>query len=228
MLRTMLACVVNLVLGIGMLAAATLPALAWGQDIAALEERMRQMERRQAELERQIEEKDRRIQALEGRGTAPVAAAPVVEASGSAAPPIELARGEEQHEHFGAYVQRGGFTLVDSDNGNLRMKLVTYVRYLNQTALDDTFTDSFGNTTTLDLRQDVQLNKVSIQFLGWLLDPKFRFLAYAWTSNPTQGMGAQVVLGGYLSYAFNKHFTLAGGINASPGVRSTEGSFRYG
>jgi len=132
---------------------------------------------------------------------------------------------QTEKKPIGNYVPRAGYTLVDAEKGNVRLKLLTYVRYLNQRALDKTSTDSFGTTSTLDLRQDFQLNKVSVQFLGWALSPKFRWLAYVWTSNPTQGLGAQVVVGGWVSYNFNKHFTLAGGINALPGVRSTEGSF---
>jgi len=92
---------------------------------------------------------------------------------------------QTEKKPIGNYVPRAGYTLVDAEKGNVRLKLLTYVRYLNQRALDKTSTDSFGTTSTLDLRQDFQLNKVSVQFLGWALSPKFRWLAYVWTSNPT-------------------------------------------
>ena len=66
-----------------------------------------------------------------------------------------------------------------------------------------------------------------LKFLGWMLNPKLRYFLYAWTSNASQGLGAQVVLAGNLSYRFNKYFTLAGGITALPGTRSVEGQFPF-
>lgn len=59
------------------------------------------------------------------------------------------------------------------------------------------------------------------------MSPKFRYFLYAWTSNPTQGQGAQVVLAGNLSYEFNKRLTLAAGITSLPGTRSVEGNFPF-
>ena len=82
-------------------------------------------------------------------------------------------------------------------------------------------------TSTLQQRQDVQLNKLQIKFLGWMLSPKLRYFLYAWSSNASQGLGAQVVLAGNLNYKFNDHFTLAGGIRSLPGTRSVEGNFPF-
>src|SRR5205085_11562626 len=50
---------------------------------------------------------------------------------------------------------------------------------------------------------------------------------YVWSSNASQGDPAQVVGGGNLSYTFNRHLTLGGGITSLPAVRSTEGQFPY-
>ena len=90
-----------------------------------------------------------------------------------------------------------------------------------------TYTNSFGVTSTVKQRQDFQLNKVLIKFHGWVIDPKFRYYLYVWTSNATMGQGAQTVVAGNLRYIFNKHFTLGAGINGLPGVRSVEGNFPY-
>ncbi len=68
---------------------------------------------------------------------------------------------------------------------------------------------------------------MQIKFLGWIFDPKFRYFIYTWTSNPTQGQGAQVVVAGNLNYTFNKYVTLAAGITSLPGVRTTEGNFPF-
>jgi hypothetical protein len=109
----------------------------------------------------------------------------------------------------------------------MSIALYTYARYLNQKGLDNTYTDAFGKTKTVQQRQEVQLQKVQIKFLGWILDPKFRYFLYAWSSNATQGQPAQVVLAGNLTYNFNEHFALAGGVTSLPGVRSTEGNFPF-
>ena len=127
----------------------------------------------------------------------------------------------------GAYTPNAGFKLVKADMGELNLKIYSYVRYLNQMGLDDSYINHYGTTTVLDPRQDILLNKVNIQFWGWLFDPKFRYLFYVWTNNTAQGLGAQVVVGGSLSYALSKHFVLGGGVGALPGVRSTEGSFPF-
>ena len=109
----------------------------------------------------------------------------------------------------------------------MNVSIYSYVRYLNQKNLAPTYTNYFGVTSTLQQRQDVQINKVQIKFLGWVLNPELRYFLYAWSSNANQGQAAQVVLAGNLSYRFNKYFTLAGGIAALPGVRSTEGQFPF-
>ena len=101
----------------------------------------------------------------------------------------------------------------------------TYARYLNQNALDESYTDSFGRVIPLDLRNEVQLYKVSLNFKGWLLDPKFQYLLFAWTNNANQGEGAQVVLAGFLRYAFDKRFNVSAGIMPLPTTRSTNYSF---
>jgi len=127
----------------------------------------------------------------------------------------------------GSYTPNGGFKIVKAEQGELNFRLYSYIRYLNQLGMDTTYTDAFGKTKTIDTRQDVQLNKVSLYFFGWLLDPKFRYMFYVWTNNTAQGQGAQVVVGGTLSYIFSNHLTLGAGIYSLPGVRTTEGNFPF-
>lgn len=133
--------------------------------------------------------------------------------------------GEEQS--YGRYSPNLGFKLANTEYGDLAVSIYTYARYLNQRALDPTYTDAFGNTKTPQRRQDFQLQKVQIKFLGWILNPKLRYFLYTWTSNPTQGQGAQVVVAGNLGYTFNKYLTVAAGITSLPGVRTTEGNFPF-
>ena len=80
----------------------------------------------------------------------------------------------------------------------LNFQLYATIRYLNQTAIDDTYTDSFGTTQHVDPRQDMQLNKMMFYFFGWFLDPALPLPGYVWTSNSSQGQTPQVVVAGNL------------------------------
>lgn len=130
-------------------------------------------------------------------------------------------------ESYGRYNPNLGFKIANTEYGDLSISIYTYARYLNQLGLKSTYTDAFGNTKGIQERQDFQLQKVQVKFLGWVLSPKFRYFLYAWTSNPTQGQGAQVVVAGNGGYTFNKYLTIAAGITSLPGVRSTEGNFPF-
>ena len=125
------------------------------------------------------------------------------------------------------HVAGSGFRLVTDPNGTLNFKLYAAIRYLNQTAIDDTYTDSFGTTTQMDPRQDLQLNKTMISFLGWFLDPRFRYLAYVWTSNASLGQTSQVVVAGNLGWKFSDAFDTGIGVMSLPGTRSTQGNWPY-
>jgi len=125
------------------------------------------------------------------------------------------------------YVPNAGFKLFEGDAGEMYARLFTYVRYLNQNGLDPTYEDYFGNTKTIDKREDIQLTKFFLPFSGWFLTPKMRYYLYVWSSNTSQGDPAQVVGGGNISWVFNRFVTLGGGITSLPSTRSTEGQFPY-
>ena len=131
------------------------------------------------------------------------------------------------YHEWGSYTPNRGFKVVSTEHGDLDISIYSYARYLNQRALDSTYVDAFGNTKTVQQRQDFQLQKVQIKFLGWIMSPQFRYFLYAWTSNANQGRGAQVVVAGNMGYTFNKHLTLAAGITSLPGTRSVEGNFPF-
>jgi hypothetical protein len=133
----------------------------------------------------------------------------------------------EENKKWGRYTPNLGFKVVDTEHGDLSISIYTYTRYLNQRLLDATYTNAFGTTTAIQQRQDFQIQKLQFKFLGWMISKKFRYFLYAWTSNPTQGQGAQVVLAGNLGYTFNKHFTFSAGIRSLPGTRSVEGNFPF-
>ncbi len=202
------------------------PAAAAAEAGDSVEQRLRALEQRQQKLEQMIEERDRRIEQLEaerggdGAGAAPALVAPEPSAA-TVAPPEPAAT----PARWGSYDRGKGMVLARTEAGEVDFSVFSYVRYLNQRALEDSFTDSFGRTQDLRLRQDMQLQKVNLSFKGWLFDPDFRYLFYTWTSNTSQGQSAQVVVAGNLSYRFNDAFSLAGGIGALPSTRSTNYTF---
>jgi DUF3011 family protein len=125
------------------------------------------------------------------------------------------------------HVPNIGFLIFDGEKGQIYLRLFTYARYLNQRNLDDSYVDAFGNSHTVQRRQDMQLQKFFLPFSGWFLTPKMRYYLYVWSSNASQGDPAQVVGGGNISWSFNRFATVGAGITSLPAVRSTEGQFPY-
>ena len=126
-----------------------------------------------------------------------------------------------------SHVPNVGFLLFAGDEGEIYFRLFTYGRYLNQRNLDPTYVDAFGNEKTIQLRQDIQLQKFFAPFSGWFLTPKMRYYLYVWSSNPSQGDPAQVVGAGNITWNFNRFVSVGIGITSLPTVRSTEGQFPY-
>ena len=190
--------------------------------IKSLQERVEKLEAAQAPLQNNGA-------AVEPAATStPVDPEPSPESTESPAPAAEAPKQDDDDNNFdGRYTPNLGFKVVNTEYGDMNISIYTYVRYLNQLGLDSTYTDAFGRAKNVQERQDVQLLKLQIKFLGWMLNPKFRYFLYAWTSNANQGQGAQVVLAGNLGYTFNKYLTLGGGIRSLPGTRSVEGNFPF-
>ena len=208
------------------------PALAVSQD--AILERLMALEENQQRLQVQLAERDARIEELEQRlgvgsassGLHTAAVAPQGPPAGAAQPnavPVEV-----QKESPGTFNGGGrGYQLANTPYGSLNFSGWSYVRYLNQQGLDDSYTDSFGRDFDIDIRNDFQVNKVNLTFNGWVYDEDFRWLLYTWTSNTSQGESAQVVVAGNLKYRFNDAVDLGFGIDALPGTRSMTGTFPY-
>ena len=148
--------------------------------------------------------------------------------AGTAGQTTNVIAGQETSKtKWGNYTPNFGYKIVNTEYGDVNLSIYSYARYLNQRALEPTFTNAFGNTINLQQRQDFQLQKVQIKFLGWVMDPKLRYFLYVWTSNASQGLGAQVVVAGNLNYTFNDHVTITAGIMSLPGTRSVEGNFPF-
>lgn len=131
----------------------------------------------------------------------------------------------KRSELAGTFKRDTGWVLVDEPFATEYLGLMTYARYLNQNALNPTYTDSFGRVIDIDRRNEVQLYKVSLQFKGWLFTPKFSHLIFIWTNNANQGEGAQVAVAGFLRYQFAKWLSVSAGIMPLPTTRSTNYSF---
>jgi hypothetical protein len=140
--------------------------------------------------------------------------------------PTDQPTSTKDKPEWGAYDPAKGFIVVRTKSGEFIVSGWTYARYLNQKAgLERTFTDSFGVTRPLNLIQSLQLNKVILYFKGWVFDPKLNYVLYMWTTNPNQGLGAQVVIAGYLSYRLAPEFAISAGIGGLPTTRSMQGTF---
>jgi hypothetical protein len=69
-------------------------------------------------------------------------------------------------ERSGIYTPNRGFRIANTEHGDLNLSIYTYVRYLNQLGLDSSYTDAFRNVNKIQKRQDFQIQKVQIKFLG--------------------------------------------------------------
>ncbi len=217
---------------------------------AQLLERLRRLEESQAKLAEEMKAKDARIDALQadldaakGKARAWAAEHSLPDAGDGmpAAPETDKNRGALATTDpkkpatlqgalsgvLGTYEQGRGFGFIRTEYGDVNFGIYTYLRYLNQSGLNDTFTNGLGQEARLDHRNDLELNKAKIEFRGWLIDPHFRYVLYTWTNNAAQGQGAQVVVGGNLNWAFNPSLTVGAGVLSLPSTRSTQGNFPY-
>ena len=167
-----------------------------------------------------------RIDALEhlvdaAAGVAPPPPAPEIQTvpaqQVAAAPPAK----------WGGFEPGKGIILMRSDIGEVDMGMVSYLRYLNQHGMDKTYVSAFGQNFDVTPREDFQLAKVQITFRGWLFDPRFGYNAYVWTSQASQGLGAQVVVAGNINWTFTDWLKVYFGIHSLPSTRSTNRTFPY-
>jgi hypothetical protein len=176
--------------------------------------------------------REQRIQAL----SAMVEAAGGGPASGAAPAPaiqripvaqVEAAPASPPPTQWGGFEPGKGVILVRSDKGEVDLGLVSYLRYLNQHAMRKTYTSAFGQNFDVTPREDFQLAKVQITLRGWLFDPRFGYNAYVWTSQASQGLGAQVVAAGNINWTFADWLRVYFGIHSVPSTRSTNRTFPY-
>ena len=130
---------------------------------------------------------------------------------------------EEPIETWGAIDPGEGFEIAKTNYGNLKISIYALTRYINQLPADQSFVDHLGRERDIDTRQDIQLHRVLLSFMGFIYHPKLNYAATVWTVNATN----QVAVVGNLSYRFGKAFHLFAGINGLPGTRSLGGSHPF-
>ncbi len=180
----------------------------------------------EAALQKRIDEQDVVIQKLEDR-LRKIEDTSATDEGGYQAQESMKPAAPSTTDRVTEHIPNTGHAIQQNEFGSLRLRLYTYVRYLNQTDLDKEFADSFGTTKQLDIRQDIQLNKVKLETYGWVLSEKLRYVLYVWTNNASQGLGAQTVVAGNLRWEFSPMLAVAGGITSLPGTRTTSHQFPF-
>ena len=206
------------------------------EEMQALRSELERLRAEDRERAARMDAIERRLNAIEGAPSETAAPARRVAQQAEAATPdpVILAQAqspeessvhEEAPEQWGGYFPGPGFVLVRSSIGELDFGLTTYVRYVDQTGYDSTFTDFFGRERDVLRQNNFMLAKGQLNFRGWILDQRLNFLLYTWTQNAAQGQGAQVAVAGNISFKFDDAFELFGGIHSVPSTRTTNRTF---
>lgn len=183
-------------------------------DLQAIQRELQALKEQQAATQARIDTLSRQVAVAVGDAAPPIETIP---AQASGPPPAK----------WGGFEPGKGIVLMRSEVGEVDMGLVSYLRYLNQHGMDKTYTSAFGQPFDVTPREDFQLAKVQITFRGWLFDPRFGYNAYVWTSQASQGLGAQVVVAGNINWTFNEALRVYFGIHSLPSTRSTNRTFPY-
>jgi hypothetical protein len=105
----------------------------------------------------------------------------------------------------------------------LRFWDVTQIRYTNTELGNNNFTDHLGVERPVVRRSDFSLNRNLLQFTGYVFDKRLQFNLIAWASNSS----AAFVMGGYVSWRFNKAATIYAGYWGAPGSRMLTGTVPF-
>jgi hypothetical protein len=144
------------------------------------------------------------------------------------APALPRVEQSDAPKTFGEFLPGGrGFQVAKTPYGELMLSAWTYLRYLNQGGIDDSYTDSFGRSFDINKRNDIQLNKLMTYMKGWVYDPRLNYAVYSWTANTSQGDPAQVVLAGTISWVLTEKMSIGAGTNSLPGTRNLRNTFPY-
>ena len=200
---------------------------------AAMREQLRKIEERQETLLHLVDQLQRRLdgtaapvpQAPEPASALPAAAAPPRPPASAQAtpsskkPPDVIDTGEAYDDSILLSKSREGASIP------YRLSLwdITQVRFTNSLLGNKEYTDHLGAARPVIRRNDFSLNRNMFQFVGYVFDPRLKFNLITWASNSS----ATVVIGGYVSWQFNKAIGIYAGYWGAPGSRTLTGSFPY-
>jgi hypothetical protein len=212
--------------------AAAPPSAASAEDLAAMRRELQALKAENAAAKAAEAARAKRIDALDTQlswaaGEAPPTPTASPPSDDIVRLPARADEGPEPGERWGGFEPGKGVILMRSDIGEVDLGMVSYMRYLNQHGMDDTYTSAFGESFDVTPREDFQLAKVQMTLRGWLFDPRFGYNAYVWTSQTSQGLGAQVVVAGNINWTFNDAFKVYFGVHSLPSTRSTNRTFPY-
>ena len=89
----------------------------------------------------------------------------------------------------------------------LRFWDISQLRYTNSQLGNDSYIDHLGAVRPVTRRNDFSLNRNMFQFTGYIFDKRLQYNLIIWASNTS----AAVVIGGFVSWRFNKAITLYSG-----------------
>ena len=219
------------------------PVMANAAD-SSVEARLKALEERQNQLEQQLVERDARIRELESQAKVPNAVAGVPPRPSRPRrlrrrlrqplwprksqpwpmrpylPPRPLTRSPTvpRSNRPGAPTKaaRGSCWRDDPSKSTSALSLTSVT---STKVLEDRYTDAFDRTKELDIRNDLQLQKVMLNFKGWLFDPDFRYLFYTWTCQHQPGPGCAGGRGGKPELPLQRRFQPGRGIGGLPTTR---------
>src|SRR5829696_7959935 len=144
--------------------------------IRSLQERVEKLEAGQSNSEKPGSEKSGAdksvVPTTSTESPAPTPSEPTPNTEAPAPVETKPAAQDDEDKFDGRYTPNLGFKIANTEYGDMNVSIYSYVRYLNQLGLDPTYTDAIGKTKNIQRRQDMQLLKLQIKFLGWIWNPK--------------------------------------------------------
>lgn len=157
----------------------------------------------------------------------PSAAAAPAQQLAAASPPAAMAADDSITQKIVERYQDGIVIWQTPDDAKvpflLKYNINSQVRYLNTTSGDETFTDHLGAVRSVNLRNDITVNRTMFILAGYIFDPRLRYSSTVWTSAGSNS----IVIAGNIGWQFNKAFTLTGGYTGVPGSRSLVNTFPF-
>lgn len=201
------------------------------QEVMALREQLRTMQGQQKELIETVGRLQQQLGSL-AVPTAPQAVPPpsaveppppVAVAAPPAAPDAERSIARQLAERY-----QDGIVIWQTPADAavpflLRYNINSQVRYLNTTSGEETFTDHLGAVRSVNLRNDITVNRTMFVLGGYIFDPRLRYSSTVWTSAGSNS----IVIAGNIGWQFSKAFTLTGGYTGVPGSRSLVQTFPF-